>query len=228
MQRRGGGSQTTAPLRKRQKGPDREEAARLRAIAKLGEDVVKKIRSDWDSWDTSYGGKEWQQSEGVVLNLLQQLSDREIRSILPIGGSRGTRLRKSLKSGVEHFHTRRPAQKPWHAFGDVASESFKAHCSTWILEDGFPCPHRRPRQYFTEENLTWRTVHARYEDDTKGNDPDARTMSYERFTQYVHFYYPGVRLTRTKVDECDCCVRLDIMLQQPDLTDAEKDAIILR
>ncbi|GMF38480.1 unnamed protein product [Phytophthora fragariaefolia] len=157
MQRRGGGSQTTAPGRKRLKGPDRQEAARHRAIAKLGEDVMNKIRSDWDTWDTSYGDNEWQQSEGVVRSLPQQLSDREIRSILPIGGSRVTRLRNCLKSGIDHFHTRRVVSKPCHAFDDVVLEAFKGHCATWKLEDGFPCPHRRPRQYFTEQNLTWRT-----------------------------------------------------------------------
>ncbi|OWY92774.1 Cleavage inducible protein, partial [Phytophthora megakarya] len=152
-------------------------------------------------------------------------SDREVRSVLPIGGSRVARLRKMLKSGIEVFHTRRPVQTPWHAFDTIVLEAFKAHCSTWILEDGFPCPHRLPRQYFTEPNLTWRTVHARYVDDTSRAYPNTRTMSYERFTQYVHFHFAGVRLTRTKVDECDCCVRLDIMLQNTDLTAEERDSI---
>jgi hypothetical protein len=41
-------------------------------VEKLGEDVVKQIGEDWNSWDTAYGGKEWQQSEGAVMQLLQQ------------------------------------------------------------------------------------------------------------------------------------------------------------
>ncbi|EEY63316.1 cleavage inducible protein [Phytophthora infestans T30-4] len=52
-------------------------------------------------------------------------------------------------------------------------------------------------------------------------------MSYSRFTQYVHYIYPGVRLTRTAEDLCDCCVRLDIFLQQPDLSEDEIQAILL-
>ncbi|KAG3239044.1 hypothetical protein PI124_g16023 [Phytophthora idaei] len=37
------------------------EAAYKRAVAILGEERVKQIRQDWDTWDTGQGGKEWQQ-----------------------------------------------------------------------------------------------------------------------------------------------------------------------
>ncbi|EGZ25598.1 hypothetical protein PHYSODRAFT_487550, partial [Phytophthora sojae] len=51
--------------------------------------------------------------------------------------------------------------------------------------------------------------------------------SYSPFTQYVHYYYPGVKLTRTAEDVCDCCVRLKIQLQQPDISDADRDALLM-
>ncbi|KAG3110617.1 hypothetical protein PI126_g24849, partial [Phytophthora idaei] len=57
------------------------------------------------------------------------------------------------------------------------------HYATWILEDGFPCAHRRPRQYFTELKLTLKILHSRYVDDTTRVNPDARTLSYSRFIQ---------------------------------------------
>lgn len=47
-------------------------------------------------------------------------------------------------------------------------------------------------------------------------------MSYGRFLQYVHYFYPGVHLTRTAEDVCDCCVRLDTLLQEAGISDAEK------
>ncbi|OWY97879.1 hypothetical protein PHMEG_00031484 [Phytophthora megakarya] len=192
MERRGGGSRTTVPRRNRKKGPTRQEAAYARAVEKLGEDTLKEMGDDWGSWDTKYGSAEWEQSEGVVLNLLQQgFSEREIKAILPVGGSRVSRLPKVLALGVDTLHTRRQPSTPWHAFTDKGLDNFKAHCSTWVLEDGFPCAHHRPRQYFTEPNLTWLVVHSRYVYDSKREDSDARTMSYSRFTQYVHFYYPG-------------------------------------
>jgi hypothetical protein len=189
---------------------------------------VKKLRDDWNSWDTSYGGTEWQQSEGIVLQLLQQgLSQIEIRAISPVGGSRIDRLRKIHESGPDLWHTRRPQATPAHAFSDKDVEAFTMHCGTWILEDGFPCAHRRPRQYFTEPNLTWTVVHARYVDDVQRENPGARVLSYSRFTQYVHFHYPGVRLTRTAEDVCDYCVRLDIRLNDPDISEDEKQTILL-
>eukprot|EP00644_Phytophthora_capsici_P014791 jgi/Phyca11/553489/estExt2_Genewise1Plus.C_PHYCAscaffold_530217 len=201
--RRSGGSQATAPRRKRKKGPTRSEAAFRRAVEKLGVESVTKLREDWNSWDTRYGGSEWQQSEGVVMHLLQQgQSQCDIRTIIPVGGSRVDRLRKIRELGPEEWHTRRSQAASWHACGKENIEAFKKHCSTWILDDGFPCAHRRPRQYFTEPNLTWIVVHARYVDDITRNEPTARTLSYSRFTQYVHFYYPGVRLTRTAEDVC--------------------------
>jgi hypothetical protein len=63
--------------------------------------------------------------------------------------------------------------------------------------DRFSCPHRRLRQYFTEAGLTWVDVHARYVDDVTRLNAGARTLTYSRFTQYVHYHFPGVMLTRT-------------------------------
>ncbi|ETM39288.1 hypothetical protein L914_14560 [Phytophthora nicotianae] len=53
--RRSGGSQTTIPPRSPRKVHDRDEAAYLRAVAKLGLETAKQLRADWDSWDTGYG-----------------------------------------------------------------------------------------------------------------------------------------------------------------------------
>ncbi|EEY53747.1 uncharacterized protein PITG_20075 [Phytophthora infestans T30-4] len=53
-------------------------------------------------------------------------------------------------------------------------------------------------------------------------------MSYSRFLQYVHYLYPAVRLTRTAEDVCDCCVRIDIQLKQPDLSDDERQSLHLK
>ncbi|ETP21200.1 hypothetical protein F441_05217 [Phytophthora nicotianae CJ01A1] len=53
--RRSGGSQTTIPPRRPRKVHDRDEAAYLQAVAKLGLETTKQLRADWDSWDTGYG-----------------------------------------------------------------------------------------------------------------------------------------------------------------------------
>ncbi|EEY60620.1 uncharacterized protein PITG_22996 [Phytophthora infestans T30-4] len=114
--RASGGLRSTVPPRKRAKRVDRKETAYIRVCEKLGEDTVKKIRSDWDQMNTRRDGSEWQQSEGIVIQFLQQgLSEREIRAVIPVGGSRIARLRKVLEEGVETLHTRREPQRPWHA-----------------------------------------------------------------------------------------------------------------
>ncbi|EEY66671.1 uncharacterized protein PITG_21820 [Phytophthora infestans T30-4] len=136
--RASGGSRSAVPPRKRAKRVDRKETAYIRVY-----------------------GSEWQQSEGIVIQFLQQgLSEREIRAVIPVGSSRIVRLRKVLEEGVETLHTRREPQRPWHALSDDDIAVLKKHCETWILEDGFPCAHRRPRHY-------------------------------SRFLQYVHYFYPA-------------------------------------
>ncbi|KAF1784473.1 hypothetical protein GQ600_17521 [Phytophthora cactorum] len=142
----------------------------------------------------------------------QGLSERVIKAIIPVGGTRIGRLRKMLTLGIEIFNTRRERLKPWHAFSDEDLGAFIAHGLTWILEDGLPCAHRRPRQYFTEPKLTWKMVHGRYaEDITRVNPMQGR-----------------VRVARAVEDVCDCCVRLDVLLQQPDLTEGQKQAVLLQ
>ncbi|OWZ11139.1 LOW QUALITY PROTEIN: Cleavage inducible protein [Phytophthora megakarya] len=211
MHRRGGRSRLTAPRRNRSKGPDRQEAARIRAIKKLGgEEAVVSIRSSCDSNPVM---------EGESVNSLKGLSEREIRSVIPVGGSRISRLRKAVESGIDYLHTRRSGGKPSHAFEDNVIDNFKEHCATWVLEDGFPCSHRLPRQYFTEPNITWKVIRDRYVDETTRAKPGIYPVP-------TH-YFPGVRLSRTAVDVCDCCVRLKIQLRQPDLTEDERNVLLL-
>jgi hypothetical protein len=82
--RRSGRSQSIVPPQKRKKGPSRKETAYSRAVDLLGEETVNQIGEQWATWDTGVGGKEWQHSEGVGLQLLQQgLSERVIRAIIP-------------------------------------------------------------------------------------------------------------------------------------------------
>ncbi|KAF1782094.1 hypothetical protein GQ600_20296 [Phytophthora cactorum] len=153
------------------------------------------------------------------------LSERVIRAIIPVGGSRVARLRKVLELGIDRCT--RAKLTPWHAFTEDDVARFKAHCATWILEDGFLCAHRRPRQYFTEPKLTLKILHFRYVDDTTRVNSDARTLSYSRLIQYVRYYFPGVRLKRTAEDVCDSCVRLDILLLQPDISEEEREGVLL-
>ena len=55
-----------------------------------------------------------------------------------------------------------------------------------------------------------------------------RYSSYNRFSEYWKHYFPGLRTTRMASDACDSCVRIEVALQDPDLTPDEKNSLILQ
>jgi hypothetical protein len=40
-------------------------------ITKIGQNVIDKIYVDWVSMETNQAGAKWQQSEGIIMNLIQ-------------------------------------------------------------------------------------------------------------------------------------------------------------
>jgi hypothetical protein len=75
-----------------------------------------------------------------------------------------SQLRKIHKDETwDGSHTRRPMKVPHHALSSDDLTAFIEDCKTWELEDGFPCSHRRPRQYFVEAKLTWTKLWKWYE-----------------------------------------------------------------
>ena len=112
----GGSSQTVAKCQRKKPLVDRKESAYERACHLLGKEEVLRLREQWDSMDTKYGGKEFQQGEGMIISLLKQnLSQIVIRAIFLVGGSRVQRLKKVLDDGIETLHTRRQPSQPVHA-----------------------------------------------------------------------------------------------------------------
>ena len=53
--------------------------------------------------------------------------------------------------------------------------------------------------------------------------PQQRTLSYCRWREYVKALFPGLHLSRPKVDLCDRCVRIETELMMPDLTDERRE-----
>jgi hypothetical protein len=41
-----------------------------RVITKIDQDVIDKIRADWASMETDQASAEWQQLEGIIMNLI--------------------------------------------------------------------------------------------------------------------------------------------------------------
>ncbi len=192
------------------KKTDRKTNALERVVKKMGEESLNALKEMWNAMKTGYGEAKWEQGEGVILGLMAQgYSDREIKALLGVGGSHVSRLRKIHKDGTwDGSHTRRPMKVPHHALSLNDLTAFIEDCKTWELEDGFPCSHRRPHQYFVEAKLTWMELWKQYE--KKMVSLEQRVMSFSRWTQYIKLHQPGVRLTRTAEDVCDSCVCIDI------------------
>nr|XP_032818404.1 uncharacterized protein LOC116947095 [Petromyzon marinus] len=213
-----GGSQQNVVQRNVRPSCDRGAKAAARAEAKLGAAAIVKIRQDWDAMETGRAGSEWQQSEGIILNLVQmQLSEREIRTILPVGGSRLARLRKVAADGFDSLHTRRAPTTPAHALTDADLTALRNDVASWEVEDGFACGH------LLDSTITWTKLHSRYK--AKMEEQDARVISFSRWTRYVHQLYAGLRLARSAEDVCDCCVRIGIALASDDIADDERERL---
>ncbi len=69
---------------------------------------------------------------------------------------------------------------PHHGLSSDDLTTFIEDCKMWELEDGFPCLHRRPRQYFMEAKLIWTELWKRYE--KKMVSLEQRVMSFSRWT----------------------------------------------
>ncbi len=135
-------------------------------------------------------------------------------------------MKKIHKDGTwDGSHIRRPMKIPHDALSSDDLTTFIEDCKTWELEDGFPCSHRRHRQYFVEAKLTWTELWKRYK--KKMVSLKQRVMSFSQWTQYVKLHQLGVRLTRTVEDVCDSCVRIDIQLARDDLSPEAWEHLVL-
>lgn len=56
----------------------------------------------------------------------------------------------------------------------------------------------------------------------QNHEPPRRFLSRGRWREYVRVLYPGLRLSRTKTDLCDRCVKIEIELQNSDITEERR------
>ena len=80
----------------------------------------------------------------------------------------------------------RRRQTPWHAAKEEDLERIKACKTDWNLEDGFPCAHSCAEEYFVEENVKWKSLHAKYAEQMA--ESGYRVISLTRCVQYVHYF----------------------------------------
>lgn len=66
-------------------------------------------------------------------------------------------------------------------------------------------------------------MHAAYVEVQLGYEPPRRALSYDRWCQYRNYFFPGLRLTKTREDVCDGCYRIETRLLDPTLTLEERE-----
>ena len=165
-----------------------------------------------------------EEADGIIMTCMNMgMSTIEMNALLNIGTYRITRLRKRVNLGTDYV---KPVHPRSHKFPAETILFLKEHMKSWEVEDGFPCPHRRPRQYLLEEGITWFKLWKRYtekvdnltEDEHKGK---VKAMAYSTFTMYTKFINPGLRLTRAQQDVCDSCIRLNLIISCPTSTEEQ-------
>lgn len=150
-----GGSALLRPTRNRK--PKQTQAqlntTALQAITKkLGEEESARLRTQFKSLvSTKFRHQDWETGNGIVLSLIRQgCSVNGIRQLLGVGASRVKRISDQSTGQRPPKRERGP---PIHAATEEDLKRIKKCAAEWELEDGFPCAHRRPRQYFIEENM---------------------------------------------------------------------------
>ncbi len=109
-------------------------------------------------------------------------------------------------------------------------------------EDGYPaCAHREYQHYVTLDvgngagaGLTWNKIHTKYlEDVTSHNSVQqslgdkgvlVKPLQFSTFVRYKKEYYRNYKIRGSQEDICNCCLRLDSIINSP-LFSAEEKAM---
>jgi hypothetical protein len=219
------GGSASLKRRRTQRGKKTWKELRTRASErfkeKLGVVEVERLRTSFQKLDQTKTG-ERRVADGMIKTLLDiDLSMLEVRELFGVGGYRVHKVKHSF-GGEVHSH------KPKHAFSKATTNLLIHAKESWLLEEGYPCPHRSHKQYFVDQ-CTWRSIYVQYQQVFAGRDElqkEAVLMAYSTFLQYVKFLWPNIRTARTKEDECDACVRLGIVIKygktEEEITEAKR------
>lgn len=223
--RRVGGSSSLKKERNTtvQSSDAKSQKALKRIMEKVGEESMQTIKETFHSLSVNGDNEKKLQADGIILNLMDMgISNNDIKFFLHCGGPRVNRLRLAKESG---FQAVKEKNAPKHALSSDDIERVKSFIMLLPTEEGYPCCHRRMKNYLMDQGLTWKQLWRRYE--TIMEEDNHRVVSYERWLQYVHYEFPGLRLSRTKEDLCDACTRIEIELLRDNLTEEDRNNLIL-
>jgi uncharacterized protein YsxB (DUF464 family) len=127
---------------------------------------------------------EWQESKGIIINLLQNgYLECKIWAIIPINGARINQLCNVLKNSIDTLYNHHPPHIHVPAIHDSDMDVIKVDAKTWEWEvkDGFPYTHRCSKQYLLDATLTFTKLHQRYKAKIKASNDGACVVSYSKW-----------------------------------------------
>ena len=206
------GYKTKTPLTEEQ----RKARALERVKAKVGEGVAENLLKKWNEIQSGNDKKKRQLEGDGVIKTLRSLgfSEIELRSFLCVGSGRIERVTKNKPPKA-----RKP---PKHAATDEDKRRIVDFILSLDLEPGYPCAHRSVPLYIEgdDQGSTWRKIHNKYQ--AMCATQEVRSMSYNRFREYVHHYFPTLKLGKTKTDMCNECFTIKFKLDDPETSAEEK------
>lgn len=156
----------------------------------------------------------------VLMSILIRsgISQRGMKVLCHIGSERFNRLREARQ--VQCSSLPRNGKEVTREMLDF----FELDVNTWLLEEGFPCAHRRIKQYVSN-GTTWKKLWIEYFRHAATNN--IRGMEYKTWMQYRQKVFPTISLNRVKEDECDHCIKLQVLLCDENTSDADKAEVCL-
>lgn len=163
--------------------------------------------------------KRHDEADGIILSLIKAgAGERQLRCLLQIGGGRFARLKETKFR--KHIANNKGNGS---SLTDADIAMIKNDITSWDVEPGYPCAHRRTKMNLNEAGLSWKTMYDRFV--KKCVAANRRIISYKTWMKYRLALAPQYSFCKTKEDECDVCSRLNILLDDLEHTSAMKDDI---
>ena len=200
-----------------------KEQRKARAIErvkeKVGEEVAEGLMKKWKEIQlVKERKKRLLEGDGVIKTLSAiGFSEIEMKTFLGVGSGRIDRVTKNKVAP--------PCKPPKHAATDDDKKRIVDFILSLDLEPGYPCAHRSVPLYVEgdDQGSTWIQIHNKYK--IKCESQKVKVMSYNRFREYAHHYFPTLKLGKNKTDMCNECFTIKLKLDDPE-TDAEEKALL--
>jgi len=192
---------------------------------KLAEETIQTFKTtNFDKSDTGQA-----KADGVLKAILQQypdITERMAKNVFQIGTQRFYRIKRDIKK-------RKGGGLNGMQITTEMIVGMKKFVESLQRELGYPCVHRRQKQYIMDSKLSsWSMMYKKYKEfvdsmiNEKKMEKNHIIKSENTFYKYIRKFHIDLSLHRTREDRCDTCMKFDVALKDPYLTDDDKRRIL--